>query len=139
MAMLSDQCRVRAYTDWPVHPVFVLCCAQFTRGESAAADVTTPPAYRARSNRHRALERTTCLIINMLSCSIKWLQSALSYTSCCSEEKELGKVYFYNFVGLLIYFRQLEELKLLSLSSDCSSLATVTGGGAGGLKLKLNC
>ena len=84
VAMLSDQCRVRAWTDWPVHPVFVLCCAQFTRGKLAVSWRHHQPALRARSDRHQgALERTTCPIINMLSCSCKWLQSALAY-SCSS-------------------------------------------------------
>ena len=100
VAMLSDQCRVRAYTDWPVHPVFVLCCAQLSPGESQqSADVTTPVLAGRRADRHRALERTTCPIINMLSCSIKWLQFSSLLHFLPLRWKELGKDCFYNFSG----------------------------------------
>lgn len=104
VAMLSDQCRVRAYTDWPVHPVFVLCCAQLSPEQSwRPADVTTRTSRDG--DRHWALERTTCPIINMLSCSIKWLQLAPSYTSCFSDEKELVKDCFYSFYCIFYLFR----------------------------------
>ena len=142
VAMLSDQCRVRAYTDWPVHPVFVLCCALSSPEESQQFSwrhhQLGQPARR--SDRHRgAAERTTCPIINMLSCSIKWLQSPIFYTSCCSDEKELkftGQNIFFFTVSAryLIYFGQMKKLNLLSLSYYCS---LVTAGR--GLKLKLNC